>query len=426
MNAKYFLLIVAIAAITVCSTNAQSTYSVWDGKTTQALAAPKGNVYEIRSAAQLAALAKDTSQTAGKTYILKANIDLAGHDWQPIGIDPDPVPLDEIGTAGPAIDPVEKLFCGNFDGGGFTIKGLKLPDAKYSGLFGYIRGVSQKQKSVIKNLQVELFDSIVTGTKLECAGVLAGNAINVAISNISVAGNMHIKATQSVSVGGITGLLSRGNISVSASNINLTVETADGNAHAGGIAGLNSGIISSCYSTGNIKAEPLYYAYAGGIAAYNHNADGSAKITSCYAAGDITAVSKQSWSHAGGIVGMMDEGTTIENCAALNKNVITTAPNGKSFAGRVAGLESQGTFKNNAANFDMLVKQNEQQTKDFNNNTRHGVSVKLAALTGPTSASIYVRAGTLKANTNGAITAGGLGWDPKIWAFPEGRLPKLR
>ena len=82
---------------------------------------------EITTLEELLAISKNAGNgSLEKTYILKANIDLSGVAWEPIGTEQNP-------------------FTGVFIGGGFTIKNVPLfaSDATltYGGLFGYNSGV---------------------------------------------------------------------------------------------------------------------------------------------------------------------------------------------------------------------------------------------------------------------------------------------
>ncbi|MBQ8585543.1 MAG: Ig-like domain-containing protein, partial [Butyricicoccus sp.] len=92
----------------------------------------------------------------GYTLCLDADIDLAGHLWQPIG-----------GWNGSAED-TTKYFAGTFDGQGHDIVNMTIsrPDYDYNGLFGGIKGAT------VKNL--ELQDCTVEGAS--STAILAGTA----------------------------------------------------------------------------------------------------------------------------------------------------------------------------------------------------------------------------------------------------------
>ncbi|MDL2248023.1 hypothetical protein LJC05_04770, partial [Bacteroides sp. OttesenSCG-928-J23] len=137
-------------------------------------------------------------------FTLTADIDLMGADWEPIND-----------------------YYGTFDGGGHTIKGLKVSSGgNYAGLFGYLGGV-------VKNLTVE------------GANVKGGNA-------------------------GAIGTNNAGYI-IACRVINCTVE---GSGKAGGIVGHNGGVVVACHTKGgSIQGNS-----SGGIVGVNYR-----KIIACVA-----------------------------------------------------------------------------------------------------------------------------------------------
>ena len=116
-----------------------SQTDTWDGSaidTSWAGDGSEGNPYKIATGAQLASLAQKVASCRGKYFKLTADIDLANHEWTPIGR----LTADYINTA----------FKGNFDGGGHTISNLFIANSSdFSvGLFGYI------DNATISNLRV--------------------------------------------------------------------------------------------------------------------------------------------------------------------------------------------------------------------------------------------------------------------------------
>ena len=123
--------------------------------------------YEISTPAQLAALAAlanrydgnateltgindstaTTSNFSGKFIKLSEDIDISGKQWIPIGIDSS-----------------YNVFSGNFDGAGYTVKGLTIgssefpnQEIEYAGLFGYVEynpGDLGRGRNEINNLHV--------------------------------------------------------------------------------------------------------------------------------------------------------------------------------------------------------------------------------------------------------------------------------
>lgn len=121
--------------------NDENGTDVWDGTTdTSWYNYEQTTTFEISTAAQLAGLAalvngtaKDTEGNpiaavnfSGKTIKLTADIDLGNQVWTPIGNGDNSF-----------------AFSGTFDGDGYTISGLNVPDTNAPGLFGYIFGTVQ-------------------------------------------------------------------------------------------------------------------------------------------------------------------------------------------------------------------------------------------------------------------------------------------
>ncbi|MEE0762082.1 MAG: bacterial Ig-like domain-containing protein [Acutalibacteraceae bacterium] len=157
----------------------------------------------------------------------------------------------------------DKCFSGIFDGGGYTISGLKVnitdSDKTNVGLFGYIRN------SIIKNL---------------------------GMTN----SNIYIKSSKSsgyIRAGGIVGYL-RDSIIYRCYNSGTVIgeaTTTDIYSRAGGIVGeLVNGIVYDCYNNGYIKAnECLDYskAEAGGILGVGYDSE----IKYCYDVGNVVGSS---------------------------------------------------------------------------------------------------------------------------------------
>ena len=296
-----------------------TTFSEWDGSIADTLEPTEigGSEFDIHTAAQLAALAQQGSYPQGNTYRLRANIDLMGENWTPIGSQSIP-------------------FKGSFDGGNHTIKGLKLPSIKYSGLFGLIQGTSNTEKDVkIENINIESTDIIIDNDEVQFLGALAGQIRYAEIKNISVKnGSLNITSSTYLHVGGITGDNWAVNILNSSSSVDITAKSTSSWAFAGGIIGHtidSNGSIKSCYSTGNIKAiSDVSFSYAGGIVGLNYQRE---PITSCYSTGNITATSETDSACAGGIAGG-NNGGEIASCYSSG-NVEATSTSNAAWAGGI-------------------------------------------------------------------------------------------
>ncbi len=151
----------------------------------------------------------------------------------------------EGGTSWTPIGTYSRMFKGEFDGGGHTVKVLLYTDSddfNYVGLFGAL-----------------------------------GNSYGT-IRNLGVSGS--ISSTAAISaIGGVVGD-NWGIIESCYSSVNI-----NGKGSIGGIAGMNTlGSIVNCYNTGDIINSPTYDDDGtGGIAGDNYSG-----IMSCYNTGKIT------------------------------------------------------------------------------------------------------------------------------------------
>lgn len=108
------------------------------------------------------------------------------------------------------------------------------------------------------------------------------------------------------------------------------------NIYAGGIVGSNYGIITNCYSTGNISATSVYSNWAGGIAGNNGN---GGRITNCYNLGDISSTVTASSGNAGGIAG--ENRSTISNCYSTGD--INCTASSTPYTGGITGKNQSGS-----------------------------------------------------------------------------------
>ena len=211
---------------------------LWDGESVDMpeLNEETGN-YEINSAAQLAGFAALVNGTYGTetrsavdyatmNFVLNSDIDLAGLEWTPIGLN--------------------NVYHGTFDGGNHTISNLKVTQPEAAGLFATARGL-------IKNVTVKNVE-IAGNFKL---GAIIGDGLCSHIENCHVDGGT-ITATvrqntnglndDANNVGGIVGYLSaESKASVKDCSVkNLTITAY---RDLGGIAGTINN--SGCVVTGN-------------------------------------------------------------------------------------------------------------------------------------------------------------------------------
>ncbi|MHC4642311.1 MAG: GLUG motif-containing protein [Planctomycetota bacterium] len=255
----------------------------------------------------------------GDHFILTADIDLTGEDFDVavVAPDTDPDTHDFQGTP----------FSGDFDGNGYVIRNLTItidtgsPD--YLGLFGYAGS-----GSVIKNLGLETVTIIANdyyvgglvgendGTISECyasgsvtgdyyVGGLVGYNYQGTISQCYSSGNVTGATTHAHDLGGLVGYNEVGTISQCYATGSVTA--GYGRFDLGGLVGQNSGTVSQCYATGAVSGGDNSY-YLGGLVGNNYEGT----ISQCYSSGQVTGGSDA--DDLGGLVGYGEFYSSINNC----------------------------------------------------------------------------------------------------------------
>lgn len=176
--------------------NAENAADAWDGTTDTSWYNYEQTTFEINTAAQLAGLAALVNGTAtgedespiaaanfkDKTVKLMADIDLNNQAWTPIG----------NGNSSFA-------FFGTFNGDGYTVSGLNVPDTNAPGLFGCIFGT-------VQNLIVK--GSVTVGDKADTYGYGEGGGVvcdnNGTVQNCGFYGSVNDE-TGYLFVGGVAG-----------------------------------------------------------------------------------------------------------------------------------------------------------------------------------------------------------------------------
>ena len=275
----------------------------WDGTadTSWYTSAPDASEYDISTAEQLAGLAQlvntdpGTTNFAGKTFYLKNDLDLSGHEWISIG----------TGIGG---DCPEYSFCGVFDGQGHVISNLYSHES-------YIKGAEGADEShnLLRNA---LFGNVYNG-EVKNLGVAdaeiwidpkddsaAGKGILVdwmdksKITNCWTSGSIYSGTKMEKNIGGIVGVTMQG----------CTI----------------SGCYSTATLTGNFKNSEGYYTdpqylppdTIGGIVGARF--DGNLTVTDCWFGGKI--VVNSILAAVGGIVGYADT-ATVKNCMVVTKDI---------------------------------------------------------------------------------------------------------
>lgn len=190
--------------------NDENGTDVWDGTddTSWYENNKDATEFSIGTAAELAGLAALVNGTAKdadnnsidavnfsrKTIKLTADIDLNNQAWTPIG--------NENGFD------AELAFSGTFNGDGYTVSGLNVPDTYFPGLFGQISTSAVVQNLIVKG-SVTGGDE-ASGTWAEAAGVAAYN--DGCIQNCGFYGTVTGSSDGSVSVYGLTGSMGGGTV----------------------------------------------------------------------------------------------------------------------------------------------------------------------------------------------------------------------
>lgn len=160
--------------------------------------------------------------------------------------------------------PSELMIAGTVDGGGHSIKGIKIDSGEeYQAAPFYI-----ELTGVVKNLHLKTVD--ISGIY---AGGIATDNYGI-ISGCSVSGSV-TTLSSGYSVGGIV----NGNYGSVTGCYNIAAVKGV-NGDVGGIAGYNYGTITACYNTGALSATaPDEETYIGGVVGYNYD---TGIITDCY------------------------------------------------------------------------------------------------------------------------------------------------
>ena len=314
------LLLILALCCTLLPTAALASDGAWDGSIDTAFAGGTGtesDPYQIADGAQLAYLASEVNK--GQPYdnsyfVLTADIDLANHDWTPIGNS-----FSDALFGGTDYH----LFAGNLDGKGHTIFNISIGtenaplESDVFGLFGATGGK-------ISNLNLD--DITIYGTAknvsgyiIGLAGALAGSASgpieNCHVANLSMTMNTPDSGTAAAYwIGGLVGALD-GSQHIEECSASGTIKERSGKGSIGGLIGELGKAAKITYSHADVALDvkPDYYggANVGGlIGKGNGENDPETVISNCYATGNVTG-----GAYSGGFAGSL-WGLNIKNCYA--------------------------------------------------------------------------------------------------------------
>ena len=330
------LLLILALCFTLLPTAAMAADGAWDGNIATAFAGGTGtgsDPYQIADGAQLAYLASEVNK--GQTYensyfVLTADIDLAKHDWTPIG----------NSFSGLLFRlPDYSLFAGNLDGKGHTISNISIGTESSpleSDVFGLFGATSGKISNLNLN-GVTIYGTAknVSGYVIGLAGALAGFAggsiENCHVTNLSMTMNTPDSGwTAAYWIGGLVGILDESK-SIEECSAAGTIKELSGKGSIGGLIGELGKAAKITYSrsdvTVNVKADSRGGANVGGfIGKGNGKTDAETVIRNCYATGNVTG-----GAYTGGFAGGL-WGLNIKNCYASG-NVSQAAAAMASFVG---------------------------------------------------------------------------------------------
>ena len=305
------------------------------------LTASAASSYNISTAKDLVDFAKsvntgDTNAISGKVT-LKADIDLSGYDWVPIG------------------STQENAFLGTFDGNGYTISGINCTNGTtvngtttYTkgayGLFGYV-GDNDNGAATIENVIISNSTFTMGGKNVLC-GAVAG----CVVSKVGLTG---LQTTESeVTQCGVT------------NTVTINAELTGGTNALGGVVGTFSGTFSECYSRANITlstGSKNVNCHVGGVVGRADRIGATVtlttktEITDAYFAGTISSDSTSTKAYVGGVVGgSTDKDTLVESLVGIDltgaeepaiSRVYSVGTLAAASAGGVAGYNCGGVFE---------------------------------------------------------------------------------
>jgi hypothetical protein len=272
-----------------------------------------GNPYKIANAADLLALAGNTSDYDAN-FVLTADINLGASDpFTTAVIAPD------TNNANTTFDGT--AFTGIFDGNNHTISNLTIDTSgagnDYLGLFGKIGSTG-----LVKNLGLVDVNIIGGADSIYLGGLAGWNASGATISNCYSTGKIS-GGTSAYHLGGLAGD-NDGYISYCHSTV--TINGGQNSQDLGGLVGFGGGTIIGSYSTSDVNGGNNAQ-YLGGLMGRDWGAGGT--ISQCYSTGSVKGGSAS--QYLGGLVGFDNSGS-ISNCYT------TGDVNGGSGVSDLAGL----------------------------------------------------------------------------------------
>ena len=313
----------------------------------------------------------------------------------------------------------EEPFIGFYDGGGYSISGLRHSSNNENvfiygiGLFGYI------ENSKIKNLNLSNVE--ISVTYANGIGTIAGGINNSEIENINVCGNIDLSCDYGT--GGLVGWCEESTIN------RCSVLASEGLIHGinelGGLAGnFIDSVVTNSFA--NIRITGGFN--LGGLCGYMENTS----LSNCYANSSIDVNKDEDGTpgNIGGLIGFIDSGN-INNCYTsgnilIKSNVVT-------FVGTITGYREnfyyhpviENTFSSSGISVENLDSYEFDGSTSCYNPENESVPLWWLRLYSNYNQCYF------EYNESGSNYAGNgyksqLNWDSNIWLnLTEGQLPKL-
>jgi hypothetical protein len=201
--------------------------------------------FRISTAADLIRLSHITSTNTtdlSRHFIQTANIDLGGCEWTPIGLTD------------------SSKFTGSYNGGGFTIQGLKITTPRnYVGMFGTING-ARIERLVLKG-EINVSHTLPSTDDVYYVGSLVGSAVGTSTVISQVRSEVSM-VTNVRSTGGIVAEMT-GTLQYSSFQASMQVERGPGNGwgYSGGLTATLAGAstsINNSYSRASFSGASTY------------------------------------------------------------------------------------------------------------------------------------------------------------------------
>lgn len=326
--------------------NAKGIPSLWDGAVDTSwydAESPKKE-YTICTAPQLAGLAELVNQGVSfesTEILLNSDLDLAGHNWVPIGNQLESNPDKPI------------VFSGSFDGNGHVISNLTIGfqsspyEGSCTGLFGAVSGhisnLSLKNASVFFTPQKQ-GEQTYGASAVLCAYLAESGSIDHCLVAGSSLSAVSLPTKRLLAAGSLAGIC-YGKIS-SASVRDGRLSDPNGYGTTGGLCGAAGprAVLELCSFSGEIQGiQNAVSAPAGGFAgaAFAETGKAPAVIRRCYSEGTISG---GTWS--GGFIGN-SANVLIENCYTASD--VKNAVYGGGFLGIGGDASGAGAISNSYA-----------------------------------------------------------------------------